>query len=155
MNRTSRSTRECSVEDLNPALKTAIREHLEKYKLGDLEPTILMCCETTSVRHKKGLFGKAENTLSAALVTPQWLVWADSTDRNDAGAGSAQLSQIDVRDFESSAMGAIAPDEGLNVTGRYTNDNKTGMTFIALGSGADGQKFRQALQEAMKQAEAR
>jgi hypothetical protein len=155
MNRTSRTTRECTVEDLDPALKTAMREHMEKYQLGNLESASLMCCETASVRQKQGLFGKAEKTLSAAFVTPEWLVWADSTDRNAAGAGSARLAQIDVRDFGSTALGTISPDEGLNITGRYTDHNKTGMTFIALGSGPDGQKFRQALRDAMKQVEAR
>ena len=153
MNRTSRSTRECSVQDLDPGLRTAIREYTEKFKLSDLESTCLMCCETTSVRHKSGLFGKAQTTLSAVLLTPQWLIWADSTDRNAAGIGSAQLTQIEVHDFESSAMGTIAPDEGLNITGRYTNNTKSGMTFIALGAGPDGQKFRKMLREAKKQAD--
>lgn len=153
MNRTSRSTRACSVQDLDPGLRAAIREYLDKNKLGDLESDVLMCCETTSVRSKSGLFGKAETTISAALLTPKWLIWADSTDRNAAGIGSAQLIQIEVHDFESTAMGTIAPDEGLNITGRYTNANKSGMTFIALGSGPDGQKFRQALREAKKQAD--
>jgi hypothetical protein len=153
MNRTARTTRECPLDDLDPALSTAIRKHLEKYQLANLEAAILMCCETTSVRHKKGLFGKEEKTVSAAFVTPEWLVWADSTDRNDAGAGSAQLSQIEVRDFGSTAMGTIAPDEGLNITGRYSDHNKTGTTFIALGTGPAGQKFRQVLREAMKPAQ--
>jgi hypothetical protein len=143
------------VEDLDPSLRAAIRQHLEKYKLGDLEAESVMCTETTSVRQKQGLFGKAEHTLSAAFVTPQWLVWADSTDRNAAGAGSARLTQIEVHNFETSAMGTIAPDEGLNITGRYTDSNKTGITFIALASGPDGQKFRQVLREAKQQAEAK
>jgi hypothetical protein len=152
MNRTSRTTRECSIEDLDPALRTAMREHIAKYKLGDIESDILVCCETTSVRHRKGLFSRAQNTRSAAFVTPKWLVWADSTKRNDAGAGSAQLAQIEVHDFGTTAMGVIAPDEGLNITGRYTNENKTGMTFIVLGAGPDGQKFRKLLHDAMEKA---
>ncbi len=156
MDNINRSTHACSLEDLQPVLKAALRAHLAAYKLTDLEPEILMCCETNTTRQKKGLFGGGvETTQSAAFVTPNWLVWADSTDRNDAGAGSADLRRIDVRDYQETAMYEIAPDEGLDITGRYTDSNKTGMTFIALGAEPDGQKFRQVLQEAMKTAKSK
>lgn len=149
MNTPTRTTRECSLDNLNPALRAAMRAHAAQYKLGDLEPDVLMCCETTSIRPKKGMFGSAETTVSAVFVTPKWLVWADSTDQNHAGAGSAELRLIDVRDYETTAMNVISPDLGLNITGRYTDRNKTGMTFLVLGSGPDGQRFRKVLEEAL------
>jgi len=152
MNTPTRTTRECSLDNLNPALRAAMRANAAQYQLGDLEPDVLMCCETTSIHQKKGMFGGADTTLSAVFVTPKWLIWADSTDQNHAGAGSAELRLIDVRDYETTAMNAIAPDLGLNITGRYTDRNKTGMTFIVLGSGPDGQKFRQVLGEALNKA---
>jgi len=79
-------------------------------------------------------------------------VWADNADRNEADAGTAQLKHIDVRDYQTTASYAITPDQGLNITGRYTDKNKTGITFIVLGSEPDGQKFRQVLQEARSKA---
>jgi hypothetical protein len=74
----------------------------------------------------------------------------DSSGRSDAAAGTAQLKQIDVRDYRTTAQGAITPDQGLNITGRYTDKNKTGITFIVLE--ADGQRFRQILDEALRNA---
>jgi len=148
----TRTTRACTMETLNEDLKSAMRTHGAMYGLGNLESDILMCCETTSVSRRNGLFGGTKTTLSAAYITPKWLVWADSTDENDAGSGSAQLKHIDVRDYKTTASYAITPDQGLNITGRYTNRNKTGITFIVLGSESDGQQFRQILKTAMTNA---
>jgi hypothetical protein len=152
MNTITRTTRACTMETLDGDLKAAMRAHGAKYGLGDIESDILMCCETTSIRQKNGLFGGDKTTLSAVYVTPKWLVWADSTNRNDADVGTAQLKHIDVRDYRTTASYAITPDQGLNITGRYINKNKTGITFIVLGSEPDGQKFRQVLQEARSKA---
>jgi hypothetical protein len=49
-------------------------------------------------------------------------------------------------------MGAIAPDTGLNITGRYTNAVKTGQAFIGLGADPNGIKFREVLHEARQKA---
>jgi hypothetical protein len=150
MNITTRKTRACTLDTLDEELKAAIRAHGAKYGLDDIESGILMCCETLSVRHKKGLFGGIGTTLSAVYVTPKWLVWVDSSGRNDVAAGTAQLKQIDVRDYRSTAQYAISPDQGINITGRYTDKNKTGITFIVLEADGDGQKFRQILDEALR-----
>jgi hypothetical protein len=154
MNETTRTTRQCLVNELNPVLITAMRAHVAEYNLGDLETSIMMCCETTSIRQKRGLFGSAETSLSSVFVTPRWLVWAENSNGKKS-AGSAQLRNIDVRNYEETAMFAIAPDQGLNVTGRYTNINQTGQVFIGIGDGPDGQKFRQLLRETMKKTEAK
>lgn len=118
--------------------------------LDDIESDILMCCETISIHSKKGFFGGIKTTLSAVYVTRKWLVWADSSGRNEVAAGTAQLKQIDVRDYRTTTQYAITPDQGLNITARYTDKNKTGIAFIVLEAGADGQKFRQVLDEALR-----
>ena len=147
MNANTRITRECTFNELNPVLITAIRAHTAEYKLGNLEPDILMCCETTTTREKKGLFGKSISTdITGIFITPLWLVWSGSKE----GTGSAQLKQIDVHDFANSAMFEISPDFGLNITGRYTNHSQTGQVFIGLDSGPVGQKFRDMLHAALK-----
>jgi hypothetical protein len=147
---TSRKTRVCTLDTLDEALKNAIRAHAAKYGLDDLESDILMCCETLSVRRTHWLLGGIKTTLSAVYITPKWLVWAESSGRNEAAAGTAQLSQIDVRDYGATTQYAITPDQGLNITGRYTDKNRTGITFIVLDAEADGQKFRDVLQEALR-----
>jgi hypothetical protein len=101
------------------------------------------------VHKTKGLFGGIKTTLSTIYVTPKWLVCVDSSQRTDAGAGTAQLKHIDVRDYQTTASYIISPDHGLNVTGRYTDKNKTGVAFIMLAADADGQRFRKILEEAL------
>ena len=152
MSLTTRKTRSCTMDTLDEELKAAIRAHGAKYELDDIEADILMCCETISLLHKKGLVGGIRTTLSAVYVTPKWLVWADSSGRNNVVAGTAQLSQIDVRDDRATAQYAITPAQGLNISGRYTDKSKMGITFIVLEPEADGQKFRQVLNEAMRNA---
>jgi len=152
MSETTRTTRECAINEINPVLVTAIRAHVKQYHLDDLESNLLMCCETISMQQKKGLFGGTEKAVSVVFVTPKWLVWAESINNKIAEVNSALLTHIDVRDFAGSAMGTIAPDTGMNVSGRYTNAVKTGQAFIGIGADEVGIKFRQVLHEAMNKA---
>ncbi|MEP7137768.1 MAG: hypothetical protein ABI904_22815 [Chloroflexota bacterium] len=149
MNSTTCSTRACTLDELNPSLKTAMHAHTQHYGMDDSESNILMCCETKSLMQKNGLFGGQETSLSAAYVTPKWLVWAVLSNGNTVSAGSALLSQIEARSYETTAMYAIMPNHGLNITGRYTGGNRTGMTFISLGTEPDGQNFQQVLKKAL------
>ena len=152
MNTTTCTTRACSIEQLRPDLKNALRAHRTQFSLDDIESDVLMCCETKAILQKAGLFGTKETSISAAYLTPKWLVWAVAENGSVASAGSAQLRDIEARDYESTAMFVIVPNQGLNITGRYTDVNKTGITFISLGSEPDGQNFRHILKEALKNA---
>lgn len=152
MSETTRITRQCTINELNPVLSTALRAHIAQYHLDDLETDILMCCETSSTQQKKGLFGGMEKAVSVVFVTPKWLAWAESLNNKIAEVNSALLTRIDIRDFAGSAMDAIAPDTGMNVSGRYTNAVKTGQAFIGIGADEVGVKFRQVLHEAMQKA---
>jgi hypothetical protein len=67
MNVYTRSTRECAFADLGPELTLAIRKHIEKYKLGDVESALLICCETTSTNQKTGLFANGDETTIAGM----------------------------------------------------------------------------------------
>jgi hypothetical protein len=148
MKATTRTTHECSINDLDPALRATIRAHAAQYGLGEIESGILMCCQTTAIQPKTGLFGGSETVVSGIFVTPTMLVWAEGTN-GKRNAGSAKLTHIDVHNYEDSALSAINPDMGLNITGRYTNSIQTGQTFIGLGADLAGKKFRQVLSEAM------
>jgi hypothetical protein len=145
-----RKTRACAIDALDEDLKAAIRAHGLKFGVEDIESEVLMCCETITIRQKKGFLGGIKTTLSAAYVTPKWLVWADSTGGNDVVVGMMQLDQIDMSEYRSTTRYRISPDQGLNITGRFPDKNRTGITFIALEAKADGQKFRRVLDEALR-----
>lgn len=155
MNAYTRSTRECAFADLPPELVTAIRKHIEKYKLGDNESAHLICCETTSTR-KTGLFANGlETTVTGMFVTPYLLVWTNEEKKGQSLVKSALLRSLDVQDFENTAMYKVSPDSGINITGRYTDVTKQGQSFIGLGSDPAGEKFRRVLQHAIQKTQLR
>lgn len=152
MSAATRKTRACTVEALDGELRSAIRAHARAFGLEDLEDNVLMCCETLTVHPKKGFLGGIRTTLSAVYVTPKWLAWADSNGRNDVAAGTALLELIDVHDYPASARYAITPDQGLTIAGCSTGRDRSGITFIVLDTEADGLKFRQVLEQALRDA---
>jgi hypothetical protein len=153
MNAYTRSTHECTFADLRPELVTAIRKHINKYKLGDVESSILICCETTSSQ-KTGLFAKGtETTITGMIVTAQLLIWTNGKKKDKPTVRSALLRNIDLQDFEDTAMYRVNPDSGMNISGRYTDVTKQGQVFIGLGTDPAGEKFRQVLQHAIQKAQ--
>ena len=153
MNAYIRSTRECTFADLRPELVIAIRKHIEKYKLEDIESSLLICCETTSTTQKTGFFTSgSETTVTGMIVTAQFLVWTNGKKRDKPVVRSALLRNIDAQDFENTAMYRVNADTGMNITGRYTDVTKQGQAFIGLGPDPTGEKFRQVLQLAIQKA---
>lgn len=154
MNAYIRSTSECTFADLRPELVTAIRSHIEKYKLGDVESSLLICCETTSTTKKTGLFTNgSETSITGMLVTAQLLIWTNGKKRDKPIVRSALLRNIDAQDFENTAMYQVNQDSGMNITGHYTDVTKQGQAFIGLGTDPVGEKFRQVLQHAIQKAQ--
>jgi len=144
-----RTTRECAVGDLNPMLLASIRTHIEKHELGDIEASVLICCETTSTKQKKGLLSrKPEVFLTGMLLTTQWLVWATGKDK-PLGVQSARLRNIQVHDYETSDMFHLVQDTGINISGLRTDSADVGSTFIGLGAEPAAHKFRAMLKEAV------
>jgi hypothetical protein len=133
---------------MRPKLAAAIRIHSEKYDLGDLEASALICCETISTRQKKVLFGsKTEVYITGIILTPQWLVWAAGKEGESPAAFSARLRDIRVQDYEKSDMFKMIQDTSLNIFGLLTGAKRHGVSFIGLGSEALGQRFREILRE--------
>ena len=150
----TRSTRECTFGDMRPELAVAIRKHIDTYKLGEIESSILICCETTSTCQKTGLFANGdETTISGMFVTKQSLVWTNGNGKGKPVVTSAMLRNIAAHDFENTDMYKVKPDSGMNITGRYTGGTKQGQSFIGLGSDPAGEKFRQVLQHAIQKAQ--
>jgi hypothetical protein len=141
----TRTTRECTLDSLRPDLSAEIRAHVEKYNLGDILSGAVMCIETTSVKAKKGLFGKEESSYTGAVLTKGWLLWTTITPKGPAGVLSARLNQITVQDYAKSNFAKMIPDTGLNVNGLYTDTKEAGSAFIGLEENAAGRKFMEAV----------
>jgi hypothetical protein len=145
-----RTTRECSLDGLNPILSASIRNHIEKYELAGVATSVLICCETTSTSKKKGFFGgKAAVFLTGILLTPQWLIWASGQEGKAIGVHSARLRDIQVQDYEKSSMNKLVQDTGVNISGLRTDAVDLGSVFIGLGPEPAAQKFRTMLREAI------
>jgi hypothetical protein len=148
-----RTTRESTLNNLNPAVLATIRTHIEKYELGDIDTSTIICCETTSTKQKKGLFGgKAEIILTGVILTSQWLIWATGKEHESPSVLSARLRDIQVQDYEKSEMYKLMQDTGLNISGLRTDAVDLGSTFIGLGSEPAAQKFRTLLKETLAKA---
>lgn len=155
MSHFTHTTEECAFDGLRPDLAAAIRTHAELYHIANPASAALICCQTASTEHKKGLFGRSTETITmGVLLTPEWLLWAAAKENGKPVVISGRLRDIQVQPFEDTAMFKIIPDSGLNVTGRYSDVTQQGMAFIGLGPEPAALKFRQILQEALQKANA-
>lgn len=141
----NRTTRECTFNSMRPDLSAEIRAHVEKHNLGDILSKSVTCIETTSVKVKKGLFGKEETSYTGAVLTQGWLIWTTITEKGPAGVLSARLNQITVQDYTKSDFAKLVPDTGLNVNGLYTDMSDPGSAFIGLEENVAGKKFKEAV----------
>lgn len=147
----TRSTRECTFDDMPPEVHAAIQNHIEKYRLGKIESSHPICFKTTSTWKKTGLFANGyETTITGMLITSHLLVWTGEMKNGKPVVMSALLRNIDVQDFENTAMYGVNPDSGINISGRYSDVTKQGLSFIGLGTDSAGEKFRQILQLAIQ-----
>jgi hypothetical protein len=145
-----RSTRECTLDSMRPALAAAIRAHVERHQLGDVLESAVACCETTSTKTKKGLFGgKAEVILTGVVLTPQWLIWASGKEHEEPGVLSGRLRDIRVEDYEKSDLYKMVQDTGLHVLGLRTGAAELASAFIGFGPEPAAQQFRAALKDAL------
>jgi hypothetical protein len=149
----TRTTRECAFGELRPELVAVIRHYIAKHKLDHAESEVLLCCETTSQRQKRGLFGRrtgggTETQYSGVLVTPTWLIWATSDPKFGTAAISARLVDIEVKDYDSTLL----PDEGLDIFGFLTDAAERGSIFLGLGRDPAAQKLKHVLREALASA---
>lgn len=153
-----RTTRECSFNDFEPEIQSAIRKFAGKYELGSIEDEALMCAVTVSEKiGKTGFFSKifggvtnyAQNV--SMLVTPERLVWCTLDTRNNAVVLSARLSEIEISDFDSD----LIQDNGLDVFGFINQSPERVQAFIGLGAEEAAQKFRRTLEDAAREAKSR
>jgi hypothetical protein len=159
----TRTTRTCAFADLRSELADALRAHARKYDLGDPAADALACCETTSEKKKRGLFGGLRGGdpdpvhHTGAVLTPTHLLWARSGPKSGTVAAFARLSDLEIRTLPAiPAPAALADDlrDGLNVFGFVNDASERGSAFIGLGPEPDARAFREAVASAIAAARA-
>ena len=148
-----RVTKECTLDSMRPELAKAIKEHIERYELEGVIENALICCETTSTKETKKLFGrKTEIEIGGIILTPKWLIWAGGKENEKAGVLSSRLQDLRVQDYEKTRMYQMIEDTGVNVDGFRTGQGiDSGSVFIGLGKEPAAAKFREMLKEALTQ----
>lgn len=138
-----RTTRECSVAQLQPDLARAIQDYAQRQQWGNLEAEVVMCCETASEKISTNRLDALLNgdvdaiTYLALIVTPQRLIWARSGERAGTSAASAQLKDVRLKIFTPKH----AQDIAVDVYGRMEGTREKVGGRLTLGPGPATQKF--------------
>jgi hypothetical protein len=143
-----RSTRICTIAELRPELREAIRAHAQRQHWKNFESDIAACCETTTDRISTGGLdawlnsGAPTRSYLALLATPDRMIWASSADRDGAGAAqvgvaSAQYKDMRLKIFTPKRKPGIAVDIYARIEG--TRD-KAGGRFM-LDDGDEARHF--------------
>jgi hypothetical protein len=141
------TTRECSINQIHPALYQVIQQYFQKHQLGDPVTETRLCCETIYAKQETGKLGSLFDPLLyddrdqtihlAMLLTAEWLIWARTGDRSDTIVTGARLGLIRVKSF----VAGRSKDMELEVTG-FINDTSVPVRGnLRMGSEAAAQKF--------------
>jgi hypothetical protein len=120
-----RTTRECSISQVNPTLARAIREYFQKHQVGDPESGTLLCCETIGEKQNPDslvsrLDGNPDTkSFMAIILTAEWLIWGKSGERSGTVVTGARLKVITVKAF----VAKRTKDMVLEVSG-FINETK-------------------------------
>ena len=151
MSEYNRTTRECTVSQLHPAVLQAFRTYFQEPDRGDLESEALLCCETISRKKDSDrliswLSATVDTTIHIGmLLTAEQLIWARSGDVSGTLLSSAHLANISVRVYSP----LFSKDIGLEVSG-YMDGTKGAMRgYIAMGPEPITQKFCDEVQQAI------
>lgn len=149
-----RTTRECSVSQLNPRLLQAFQEYFHEHKLGDPASETILCCETFTERKSRGklaawLDGNPDSTDYLGLIlTEQWLLWARSGDRSGTIVIGANLKEIRIKSYPSRPM----EETELQISGNVADSKGRVWGNLALGPEPAARKFCEQALQAMEKA---
>jgi hypothetical protein len=147
----TRTTKECTVDQLHPQLSQAIRDYLQVHNLGILESEIRLCCETVLEKHLSGklaslLDGNPDSTSHLALLlTDEWLLWARYGDQSGVVTNAARLKGMRVKVFQSNR----ANDMRLEISAFIADSKEYVRGNLQLGPDPAAQKFCEAVGEAV------
>lgn len=143
-----RNTKQSEFSRLPAETITAFRKYFETHELENIEPQILMCCETTSAKLKQGIFSKVFGSgnyaqHSAVFFTPTRFFWSSTDQKNHVTVLSAKFSEIEITDFKSD----LIEDNGLNVFGAIGQFHQRVQAFIGFGEEQFANEFRLRLKD--------
>ncbi|MFE2538865.1 hypothetical protein [Actinacidiphila glaucinigra] len=152
-----RTSRGCTVEDLDSRLRTALLAVAETELLGDAASAAVACVETRSVpRHRPGVFARLlggapqPETLTAAVLLPRHLLVSVTDMRTGkTTAHSGRLADMTVTEVDP----RLAVDTGVSVFTRWSNRSEAESMHVALGGDPAGVSFKDALRHAVQAAQ--
>ncbi|WP_149259374.1 hypothetical protein [Actinomadura sp. K4S16] len=155
-----RTSRECSVNGLDPALRSALAGHMELEALGTLRGEEV-CCQTLSVRRgRPGLLSRVLKSAdpdrehrTTAVLTEHHLIVARS---GEGGATTVLSAPLRGMGFDDISQTLSAHGEaGVSLRARWSGRPVAGSYFVALGDDQAGRAFRDALTKAVAKAKQR
>ena len=156
-----RTSRECvTINQLRPELVSAIRAFLEKNDLKNIESEIVMCCETTSTKRRKGLFdgllGGDPDPVHyiGVLITPTWLIWGRNGAKYGTAVSSARTSEIEIpkTDLRLQQMGLNNSQDGISIFGFINGSAERASAYIGLGKESAALRFIEILKDTIAKA---
>jgi hypothetical protein len=150
----NRVSRECKFEDLGQDIVVAVNAHIEKYNLGNILSDALICLEIKSDKTSKGLFAPPgpKFTQIGIILTTRWFVQTIKIDKKPLIARSARLEDITVSDYEKNQFFKQFPDNGVEVTGRFTDASESSTSFVGLGKDLAGERIKELIFKAVQDA---
>ncbi|MFF7213744.1 hypothetical protein ACFZAU_24925 [Streptomyces sp. NPDC008238] len=152
----ARTSRGCTVGDLDSRLRTAVLATAETELLGDVAAAATACVETRSVpRRRPGVLarltrgGPLRETLTAAVLLPgHLLVSVTDTSTGTTTARSGRLADMTLTEGDQ----RLAVDSGMSVFTRWSDRSEAESLHVALGDDPAGRSFRDALRDAVRAA---
>ncbi len=148
-----RSTRECEVRQVKPAIRRALQAYFQKHNLGELETECLLCCETASEGLPNGLdflfkVQPERPSTTVVVLTASALVWARANDPldKDPTVVGADLMNIQARGKLSFFTGEV----GLEIMGWLDGAKSNIRGTIGLGPEEASQKLCDEVSKAIE-----
>jgi hypothetical protein len=150
----NRVSRECRFEELGPEVVAAVHAHIAKYNLGRILDDELVSVEVRSEKAYKGLFAipGPKSTQMGLILTSRWFLQTIKVDKKPLVTRSARLEDITVSDYEKNPYFKQFPDNGVEVSGRFTDASESSTSFIGLGKDLAGEKFKETFFKAVQDA---
>ncbi|RVX42610.1 hypothetical protein EDD27_5246 [Nonomuraea polychroma] len=153
----SRSTRLCSMGELDPRLQALIRAYAERHLLGDLDGLATICCETRSTpiaatvpRGFMSIFRmagpEAGDFTTAAVLTGGVIVIATVTEKGTSAQLGARLADVSL---ELPNPAVFEGTTGVFVQARWFGATEASSYLLPLDAAASGQTFLARLRESV------
>jgi hypothetical protein len=150
MSKAIRTTRECSIDQLDPRLFHSLREYFHTHALGELSEHTFRCCETVTTHETMSALeswstGNAEATnYLATLLTGNWFFWIRTISPTETVINAADLIAIHVDTMISSRTGEVE----IKISGVLAGAKNQTNGKLILGPDPAAKIFTEALLEA-------